>query len=118
MEAVRRAMAILLSLAMIWLQSVVATPVVAAASAAPAAACACCRAQKTCGCVAAATPDARPITAATLAGSGATDFHADLARVSPALIPRAATAAPVSVPASFELIPAVPLFQRNCALLI
>lgn len=103
---------------MIWLQIMVAAPKVTTAAGASQPACACCVAKTTCGCVETATPEALPVTAATLPVNSSTDFHADLMRAAIPVVGVMTAANFSSSPAFFELVPAVPLFQRNCALLI
>ncbi len=103
---------------MIWLQIMVAAPKVTTAAATPEPVCACCVTKTTCGCVEAATPDALPVAAATLPVNSSTDFHADLARATTPVIGVVTAANLFPSPSAFELLPAVPLFQRNCALLI
>lgn len=116
----KRAVAIILSLTMIWLQMLASAQTLCAAPAespVPAKKCGCCAAQKTC-CVTASDSPATPLPAAPVPAGHSVDFHVLLAKVLVWTLPAAAPTAISASDSSIASIPAVPLFQRNCALLI
>jgi hypothetical protein len=116
----KRAVAFVLSLTVIWLQ-MMASAQTFSGSPAPAVApeCGCCVQKEVCRCccVAPAEPNAKPLPAVPVAGSASFDFSLLLPKQIAWLLPASAPAA-VSVSASSSLSPAVPLFTRHCALLI
>jgi hypothetical protein len=118
----KRAVAIILSLTVIWLQLVAAAQTLSAAAAVnvPTADCDCCVGQTTCRCccVAPSAPNPAPQPVTPLRPLAAGDFTAIISPRVAWLLP-APVAAQVSAsdlsPASLS---AVPLFRRDCALLI
>jgi hypothetical protein len=112
----KRAVAIILSLTVIWLQMLAAAQTLSTPTPDPQ--CACCAGQRVCCCVAEAATDAIPVPVAPASVPATTDFHAVLARLVAWTLPAPAPALVSPSDSSSVLAPAVPLFQRNCALLI
>jgi hypothetical protein len=113
----KRATAFLLSLTVIWLQ-VMAAAQTLSASVAPTEQCPCCVAKKSCCCVEESAPAAAPLPATPASANASIDLTAVLAKVIAWTLPATAPAIVSSSDRAFALSSAVPLFQRNCALLI
>jgi hypothetical protein len=110
----KRAAAIILSLTLLWLQ-VLATAQTLSSSVA-AAACGCCSGKKICCCVEESAPISVPTPVAT-APTASIDFTAVIPKLVAWLLPEPAPAIVSSSDNSASTL-AVPLFQRDCALLI
>jgi hypothetical protein len=116
----KRAAALLLSLTVIWLQVMASAQTLSAArtfSAEPE--CGCCSKKEVCRCccVAPAAPDAKPLPVAPVGAGPTIDFTAVLPKRIAWLLPETAPAIVASSDSSASSL-AVPLFQRDCALLI
>ena len=111
----KRAVAIVLSLILVWIQAVAAVQPTAAA---PPAKCGCCACKKMDCCVGRSTSESQPLPVAPVPAAAQNHFSAVLSTLVAWTLP-APTPAQVS---SFDSAPtsalAVPLFQRDCALLI
>jgi len=112
----KRAAAIILSLTVIWLQVMASAQTLSTPTSEPS--CPCCVAKKNCCCVEDSSPTATPLPAAPAAVSAQFDFTAVLAKVIAWTLPAAAPAIVSSPDKTSALLSGVPLFQRNCALLI
>ena len=112
----KRAVAFILSLTVIWLQVLASAQTLS--SPAPAAEpCPCCVAKNSCCCVEESAPGSTPLAAIPISASAPIDFTAVLTKVLAWTLPATPAIVPSSDRAS-ALLSAVPLFQRNCALLI
>jgi len=117
----KRCAAIILSLTVIWLQVMASAQTLSTtrtlASAEPA--CGCCSQKDVCRCccVVPAAPDAKPLPVAPVVTSPTIDFTAVLPKLVAWLLPETAPAIVSSSDNSASSL-AVPLFQRDCALLI
>ena len=112
----KRAIAFLLSLTVIWLQVMASAQTLSLEGAKPE--CGCCAQKEVCRCccVAPVAPDTKPLPATPAATSATLDFTAIVPRLLAWTLPAPAIAS--SPDSSSALSLAVPLFQRNCALLI
>jgi hypothetical protein len=116
----KRAVAFILSLTVIWLQMLASAQTFSGSSAsAVAPECGCCVQKDVCRCccVAPAEPDAKPLPAVPVATSASFDFSLLMPRQVAWLLPATAPAVVASSESS-SLSPAVSLFKRHCALLI
>lgn len=112
----KRAAAFFLSLTIVWLQVMASAQTLSPAPTAQP--CGCCTAKPTCCCVADAAPEPIPAPAAPVSASASIDLSAVLAKVVAWTLPSTAPAIVTFLDSSAALHSAVPLFQRNCALLI
>lgn len=112
----KRAAAIILSLMLMWLQVLASAPTLSATASEPS--CGCCPAKKTCCCVKESTPDAMPFPVAPTSVNVSADFNAVLAQVIAWTLPETSLAIVSSSANPSMPLSAVPLFQRDCALLI
>jgi hypothetical protein len=116
----KRAVALILSLTVIWLQMMASAQTLSGVrTAGVAPECGCCVQTEVCRCccVAPAEPDAKPLPAVPVVPSASFDFSLLLPRQVAWLLPASAPVV-VSSSESASLSPAVPLFTRHCALLI
>lgn len=113
----KRAVAIVLSLILIGIQAMATAQVLPPRAAASA--CDCCAKQEICRCccVAPAAPDAIPFPAAPASTSASLDFTTIVPKLLAWTLPSTAPAIVSSTDTSASSL-AVPLFQRDCALLI
>ncbi len=111
----KRAAAIILSLTLLWLQVLASAQTLSSAVAV--AACGCCSGKKICCCVETATPVTTPVAVPSVATNAPLDFTAVLTKVLVWTVPATAPAIVCSSDSNPSPL-AVPLFQRNCALLI
>ena len=109
----KRPVAIVLSLILIWIQAVAAVQTTSAPSVEK---CGCCTPQKTCCCVEQSKSEAIPLAAAPASSNASIDFTALVPKLLVWTLP--ATARAISSTESSALSLAVSLFQRHCALLI
>lgn len=114
----KRAAAFLLSLTVIWLQMLASAQTLSPGTAKPE--CGCCtqKAVCRCCCVAPVTPDAKPLPATPVVTGTTLDLTAIVPRLLAWTLPATAPAIVSSAESSSHSLSAVPLFQRNCALLI
>lgn len=116
----KRAAAFILSLTVIWLQVMASAQTLSPARATSAEpACTCCAPKDVCRCccVEPAAPDAKPLPATPVVTSATIDLTAVLPKFVVWLLPEAAPAIVSSSDNSASSL-VVPLFQRDCALLI
>ena len=113
----KRAVAIVLSLILIGIQAMAAAQVLSTTTVASA--CGCCAKQEICRCccVAPAAPDAIPLPTAPALTSASLDFTAIVPKLLAWTLPVTAPAIVSFTDTSASSL-AVPLFQRDCALLI
>lgn len=111
----KRAAAFILSLTVIWLQVMASAQTLSRPT--PAQSCGCCTTKKACCCVEQTAPEAVPVPAAPVSSSASVDFTAVISKLIAWTLPATAPTI-VSSAAGPSLALAVPLFQRNCALLI
>ena len=114
----KRAAAIILSLTVIWLQMLASAQTLFAPPTPPAEACPCCVAKKVCCCVAESDAQSAPLPVAPAAARATVDFTAVLPHRVAWLLPLAPLADVSGSEISSASSSAVPLFQRDCALLI
>jgi len=111
----KRTVAIILSLTVIWLQVLASAQTLSNPT--PAQSCGCCTSKQACCCVEQSAPDAAPVPAAPASSHAALDLTAVLPKLLAWTLPATAPAKVSSFDRSSSLL-AVPLFTRHCALLI
>jgi hypothetical protein len=114
----KRAAAFILSLAVIWLQVMASAQTLFATPPPPAEACPCCVAKKACCCVEESDAQSAPIPVTPATARPNVDFTAVIPRRVAWLLPTSESASPAAAEISSTLFSAVPLFRRDCALLI
>ncbi|MGC3960330.1 MAG: hypothetical protein QM813_21110 [Verrucomicrobiota bacterium] len=114
----KRAVAFILSLTVIWLQMMASAQTLFAAPPPPTDPCPCCVAKKVCCCVEESDTQSVPVPIAPATVRANVDFTAVLPQRVAWLLPISALAKATSAEISSASFPAVPLFQRDCALLI
>ena len=114
----KRAAAIILSLTVIWLQVMASAQTLSPEAAKPE--CGCCAQKEVCRCccVAPVAPDSKPLPATPVVTSTTLDLTAIVPRLLAWTLPATAPVIVSSAESSSHSLSAVPLFQRNCALLI
>ena len=112
----KRAVAIILSLTLVWLQMSVSAQTLSTPT--PVQSCGCCTPKKACCCVEQAAPDTVPVPAAPASANASVDFAAVLTKLVAWTLPEVAPAIVSSPDSSAASFLAVPLFQRNCVRLI
>lgn len=114
----KRAAAFILSLTVIWLQMLASAQTLFAPPSPPAEVCPCCVAKKVCCCVEESEPQSAPLPVAPTAARTTVDFTAVLPHRVAWLLPPPAPADASGAEISSASFSAVPLFRRDCALLI
>lgn len=115
----KRAAAFILSLTVIWLQMLASAQTLFAAPPPPTTeACPCCVAKKVCCCVEESDAQSAPIPVAPAAARAAVDFTAVIPHRVAWLLPLSLLTDVSASKVSFASSSAVPLFRRDCALLI
>lgn len=114
----KRAAAFILSLTVIWLQLMASAQTLFAAPPPPTEACPCCVAKKVCCCVEESDAQSVPLPVAPASARANIDFTAVLPQWVAWLLPVPAPAKATAARISPDLSSAIPLFRRDCALLI
>lgn len=114
----KRAAAFILSLTVIWLQLLASAQTLFAAPPPSVDPCPCCVAKNVCCCVEESESQSVPLPAAPASARSSLDFAAVLPSSVAWLLPVPATAKVTTARISSDLFSAIPLFRRDCALLI